>query len=70
MWHILGRGEMCIGLWWGNLRERDHLEALGIDGRRMLKWVFKKLERTGMDWIDLVEDWDRSQAFVNVVMNL
>ena len=27
------RGEVYTGLWWGNLRERDHLEVLGIDGR-------------------------------------
>jgi hypothetical protein len=27
---------------WGNLRERDHLEDQGIDGRIILKWIFKK----------------------------
>jgi len=26
------------GFWWGNLSERDHLEDLGIDGRRM-RWA-------------------------------
>jgi hypothetical protein len=30
------------GVWWGNLRERNHLENLGVDGRIILKWVFKK----------------------------
>ena len=26
----------------GYLRERDHLEGLGIDGRIIFKWIFKK----------------------------
>ena len=31
--------------WWGNLRERDHLEDAGIDERNeriILKWILKK----------------------------
>ena len=27
---------------WGKLRERENLEYLGIDGRIILKWIFKK----------------------------
>jgi len=33
---------MYTGFWWGNLRERDHLEDLGIDGRIILRWIFGK----------------------------
>ena len=29
-------------LWWGDPRERDHLEDVGVDGRVILKRVFKK----------------------------
>ena len=42
MWHILGRGEACTGFWWGNVRTRDHLGDPGTDGRRILRWFFRK----------------------------
>jgi hypothetical protein len=35
-------GEAYTGMWWGNLRERDHLEDPGIDGRIILRWIFSK----------------------------
>jgi hypothetical protein len=31
-----------MGFWWGNLRGRNHFEDLGLDGRIILKWIFKK----------------------------
>jgi hypothetical protein len=48
-------GEVLAGVWWENLRERDHLDDLGLDERIILKWIFKKC----MGWIDLTEDRDR-----------
>ena len=50
MW---GREEVYTGLWWGNPRERYHLEDPTIDGRIILKWIFRKWYGVGMDWIDL-----------------
>jgi len=57
------------GFWWRNLRERDHLEDPGVDGRIILRWIFRKWYG-GMDWIDLAQDRDRLQALVSAVMNL
>jgi hypothetical protein len=31
-----------IGIWWGNLRERDHLEEAGVDGKIILRMSFRK----------------------------
>jgi hypothetical protein len=36
------RGEMHTGFWWGKLREREQLEDPGIDGRIVLKKMFRK----------------------------
>ena len=54
---------------WGKLRERDHVQDLGVDGRVNLKWVFKLWDE-GMGWIDLAQDRDRWRTFVNAVTKL
>ena len=49
-----GTGRVPIGLWWGDLMERCHLEDIGVDGRGTLKWIFKKLNDepwTGLIWV-------------------
>jgi hypothetical protein len=38
----IGRGKVYIGFWWGNVREREHLEDPGVDGRIILRWIFRK----------------------------
>jgi hypothetical protein len=37
-----------IGFWWGDLKERDHLEDRDVERRIILKWLFKKWDG-GMD---------------------
>jgi hypothetical protein len=36
----------------------------------ILKWIFKKWDGGGMDWIDLAQDSDRYRVPVNAVMKL
>jgi hypothetical protein len=65
----MGKREVLTGFWWGDLREGDHLGDQGIDGRIILKRIFKKWD-WDMNWIELAQDRDRWRAVVNVVMNL
>jgi len=34
---------MYTGFWWGNLRERNHLEDLVVGGKIIIRWIFRKL---------------------------
>jgi hypothetical protein len=54
--------------WWRNLRERDHLEDPGLDGKIILRWIFRKWFG-GMDWIELARERDRWRVLVNAIMN-
>ena len=42
----------------------------GVDGRIILRWIFRKWDVGDVDWIELAQDRDRWRALVNVVMNL
>jgi hypothetical protein len=47
-------GEVHTVLWWVNLKEGDHSEDLGVDGKIMLKRIFKKQDGvvwSGLTWL-------------------
>jgi hypothetical protein len=52
IYHLWRRGWVLTEFGWGILRERDHLEDLVVDGRIILRWIFRNWDG-GMDWIDL-----------------
>jgi hypothetical protein len=50
----MGERKGHTGFWWGNLRERDHLEDPGVDRRIILRWIFWKWvvgAWTGLIWL-------------------
>jgi len=56
--HLGDRGDACRVFGGGDLRERDYLENLGVDGRIILSGC----SRSGMgdvDWIDLDQGRNR-----------
>jgi hypothetical protein len=49
----MGDKEVRTRFWLGDLRERDHLEDLGVDGR-ILKWIVQKWDEelwSGLIWL-------------------
>jgi hypothetical protein len=38
----MGESRAYTGFWWGNLRERDQLGDPCVDGRIILRWIFRK----------------------------
>jgi hypothetical protein len=65
----IGERKVHTGFWWGDLREGDHLGDPGVDGRIILKRIFKTWDG-GMDWIEVAQDRDRWRALANAVTNL
>jgi len=51
MWHGWKTGGVHTGFGWWELRERDHLEDLLIDGRIILKLILKW---DGRSWTGLI----------------
>jgi len=41
-----------------------------VDVRKIVRSIFRKWDRGGMDWIDLAQGRDRWRAVVKAVMNL
>ena len=54
MWHVWGRGGAFTGFRWWSLGESEHLEDPGVDGRIILRGIFRKWDVelwTGSSWL-------------------
>jgi hypothetical protein len=40
------------------VRDRDHLEDPDVDGRIILRWIFRKWNVGDLDWIELAQGMD------------
>jgi hypothetical protein len=53
MWRVWGRKEVCT-VCWGNLREKGHWGDPDVDGRIILRTIFRKFEGVvgaGWSWL-------------------
>jgi hypothetical protein len=57
-----------MGFWWGNLKEKDHLENISVEVR--IKTDLKEIGWRGVDWIYLTQNSDKWPALVKMVLNL
>ena len=66
MWHVWWIEVLYVGFRWGNLREGQHSEDLGGDGRIILEWILKEVESAWTGLI-LLRIWVRFWGILNVV---
>jgi len=69
MWHGWETGQIYRGFCSGDLRERNHLEDIGVDGDN-IKINLQEVRWGCVDWIDLAQDKKSWRALVKAVMNL
>jgi hypothetical protein len=49
MWHAWERREKCAESWWESLKERDHSDDYGVDGRMGSEWILGRLAEGGVE---------------------
>jgi len=70
MWSGLWARKIRTDFWWGNLKERDHSNYRGVDGRMILKWILNEIEWESMDSINLTEDMYNLTDFMSMAVNV
>ena len=65
----MGEKRGIYGVFVGKPECKRPLGRPGVDRRIILRWVIRKWDVGGMDWIKLAQDRNRWRALVNAVMN-
>jgi hypothetical protein len=52
VWHLRGTGQVHKSFCWEDLKEEDNLELIVVDGRIILKLIFRKWDVGA--WIGLI----------------
>ena len=65
----MGEGRGVHKVLVGKPEGRDHWGDPDVDGRIILRWIFRKWGVCG-DWVELAEDRDRRRELVGTVRNL
>jgi hypothetical protein len=66
----MGEGMVCTGFWLGSVRVGDLWEDPDVDGRIILRWIFRRWGGSFGDWMELAQDRDGRRALVVTVWNL
>ena len=61
---------MYTGFWWGNLKEREHLEDPSVRWEDNIKMDLQEVGGGFGDLMELAQDRDRWRALVSTVINL
>jgi hypothetical protein len=48
MWRVWIYSEALAEFWWGNVRERDDVEDLGVYGKVILKRILNRIGGSGL----------------------
>jgi hypothetical protein len=59
---------VTTGFWWGNLREKDHWGDPDVDGRTILRRIFRKWKGVIGTGKVVVPDRDKWRGLVSTVM--
>ena len=52
----VGEERRITGFWWGNVRVRERLGDLDVDGKIILRWIFRQWNVgvwTGSSWLKI-----------------